>query len=309
MSRNRESYSLPKGFVPIARLMIRVADEIIMPSCKRRDLVRGTKTDGTDVTSIDKRAEDALLDQLKKWHPQAALLSEETATAQTNWEKYRGIGRKNGRYVPGHKDRLILIDPVCGTANLPKGPIGMMIGIFEKGKALGVWSYNPCKRAFLFASEELTTHWIKVESDIEFARPERVRMPLQSIEKTSLHYFILSQHKNPENHKAAALTLFQSVANAFKDFQPTFSAAASTYAMLVTGTVGAAVYPEYVTPWDLFNLAFLVEKAGGTTLTMEGEHYRSCCAKGVVTALTHPIANNLASAYRNANQGSGKALS
>lgn len=117
--------------INIAVQAARQAGAIILRSMGRLDtLTVQTKAPNDFVTEIDLKAERAIIETIRKAHPDHAILAEESGT-----------------HSSGDSDVEWIIDPLDGTTNFVHGfpAFGVSIGIAEKGRLTHGVVYDPLR--------------------------------------------------------------------------------------------------------------------------------------------------------------------
>ncbi|HYW77898.1 MAG TPA: inositol monophosphatase family protein [Gammaproteobacteria bacterium] len=116
--------------INIAVQAARQAGAIILRSMDRLDTLQvQTKRRNDFVTEIDLKAEQAIIETIRKAHPDHAILAEESGTHS------------------GDSDVEWIIDPLDGTTNFVHGfpAFGVSIGIAEKGRLTHGVIYDPLR--------------------------------------------------------------------------------------------------------------------------------------------------------------------
>lgn len=285
--------------------MVDVADSIIVPVYNGEHIDAHTKSNETPFTIADTNSEIELKKRFRDIYPSVIFIAEESEGENDGkgWRALECLKRENSLFVPDRSMLVMPIDPLDGTINFQLGrsggqPFGMMVGLFENGVMKAVWSYYPLLREFLFASQEMATCRIRVQSDGSFGDPEILRFSERSAQDLSLHFFLLGHHKDPDEHLAKGRELFKGVQSAVAHIKSSFCAATSTYDMLVHQTVGVVTSPLYTTPWDFWTLGYLVERMGGGALSSEGRPNMSCDAFGTVLARSPALARRVCEVMR-----------
>lgn len=117
--------------INIAVQAARQAGAIILRSMGRLDTLKvHTKARNDFVTEIDLKAEQAIIETIRKAHPDHAILAEES-----------------GAHSSGESDVEWIIDPLDGTTNFVHGfpAFGVSIGIAEKGRLTHGVVYDPLR--------------------------------------------------------------------------------------------------------------------------------------------------------------------
>jgi len=117
--------------INIAVQAARQAGAIILRSMGRLDAIKvHTKQHNDFVTEVDLKAEKAVIDTIRKAHPEHAILAEES-----------------GRHDAPDSDMEWIIDPLDGTTNFVHGfpAFAVSIGIAEKGRLTHGVIYDPLR--------------------------------------------------------------------------------------------------------------------------------------------------------------------
>jgi myo-inositol-1(or 4)-monophosphatase len=117
-----------------------VAQEVIMPRYLR--VGRQTKSDGSFYTEADVAAQNALLDQLQKIRP-AAAMGEEMTEAEQQAEWIKG------------ESGLWSVDPIDGTSNFYNGLpyFATSVAYMEQGRSVLGVIYNPVTDEMFYATK------------------------------------------------------------------------------------------------------------------------------------------------------------
>jgi myo-inositol-1(or 4)-monophosphatase len=123
----------------ISRLLMRVADEELMPRFTR--VVGRLKADGSLITEADTAVQERMVSELRAVSPDVLLLGEEMATARQ-------------RQVLQAGQDFWCLDPLDGTTNFATGLpyFAISLALVRNGEAAAAWVYDPT-RAEIFVAE------------------------------------------------------------------------------------------------------------------------------------------------------------
>ena len=212
-----------------------LADAATMPRFRAHDLVVETKPDLTPVTEADRSAERVLRDAIAAGRPGDAVLGEEygaTGTSAREW----------------------VLDPIDGTKNFVRGaPVwATLIALREDGVVTtGVVS-----------APALGRRWWAARG--EGAWGDGVRLSVSRVSELGDAFLTYSSLPGWGVRRDAFLALADRVwrTRAFGDFW--------SYVLVAEGAADVAAEPE-VSLWDLAALQVVVEEAGGTFTSLDGE--------------------------------------
>lgn len=121
---------------------IKEAADLVKEEIAKNDMTIDTKEGRKDlVTSVDKKVQDFLVEQINGFDPEAKVLAEED-------------GRDR---LTDFSGRVFVIDPIDGTLNfvLEKENFCIMIGVYEEGKGKLGFIYNVMQDHLLWGGREI----------------------------------------------------------------------------------------------------------------------------------------------------------
>lgn len=121
---------------------IKEAGDLVKEEIAKNDMTIDTKEGRKDlVTSVDKKVQDFLVEQINDFDPDAKILAEE-----------------DGRdHLTDFSGRVFIIDPIDGTLNfvLEKENFCIMIGVYEEGQGKLGFIYNVMQDLLLWGGKEI----------------------------------------------------------------------------------------------------------------------------------------------------------
>ncbi len=228
--------------INIAVRAARRAGSIILRNMDRLDSVHvHTKSPNDFVTDIDTQAEQAIIEIIRKAHPDHAILAEES-----------------GRHGQGSEVEWI-IDPLDGTTNYLHGfpAFAVSIAITEKGRLTHGVVYDPLR-------EEL---YIAVRGRGALLNDRRLRVA----SKSNLHSALIGTGfpfrniRNLDQYLAMFRTVLENTAGIRRA-----GAAALDLAWTAAGRLDG-FFELGLKPWDIAAGALLVEEAGGVYGNVDGK--------------------------------------
>ena len=209
------------------------------------------KSDGSEVTEADKRAEEVMREMIAKKLPKHAVLGEEYGGPQepTN-------------------DPLWVLDPIDGTASFAVGlPIfGTLIGYLEGGEPQVGVIHFPAMGETVYAAKG-SGCWLRVKgSDPRQIRVSGITELKQAyISACSVNPSDIDPPKSGPCYKLSALIpkgrKFRMISDCVQ------------HALVAQGRIDVAV-DAIMNPWDIAAVVPCVEEAGGTVTDMEGRRDR-----------------------------------
>lgn len=209
------------------------------------DLAVETKGTAMDlVTEADRRAQDAIIDSLRAYDPEAAVVAEEGAFTEA---------------VPDAGDAWV-IDPIDGTTNFVHGlpTWASAVAAVEDGEPVAGAVVAPARDARYVAGPETVT------KDGE---------PMTVSDRTDPGEFVVAPvlrytGSRADRERFAALT--ERFVTELGDLRR-IGCAQVTLALVASGSLEATVGPFAPTAWDTVAGAYMVERAGGTVTDLDGD--------------------------------------
>ena len=226
---------------PLANIAVaaaRAGGDFILKNFGRADkLVIEKKGKSDFVSQVDRGAEARIIDHIRKYYPDHAILAEESGEQ-------------------GQSDVQWIIDPLDGTTNFLHGipHFAVSIGIAVKGKLEHGVVYNPCSQELYVASKgggaTLNNRKIRVSQtkDLENALIG-TGVPIRNPER-------LAQYR----------PMFERIANETAGLRRA-GAASLDLAYVAAGRLDA-FFEFSLKPWDVAAGMVLVEEAGGTNASL-----------------------------------------
>ena len=206
------------------------------------------KSDGTEVTDADKRAEEVMRESIGKRFPKHLVLGEEFGGPQ-------GPTRES----------LWVLDPIDGTTSFAAGlPIfGTLIAFLENGEPqIGVIHF-PAMGETVYAAKG-SGCWVHVRGE---ASPQQVRAS-QTIDIADA--FISAGGTRPSDIEPPATGRSCKLSSLIlKPRKFRFISDCVQHALVAQGRIDAAIDPE-MNPWDIAALIPCVEEAGGVVSDLGG---------------------------------------
>lgn len=228
--------------------MIDAAERAILPRFRRleADEIREKATDEL-VTIADVESEAILSEGLAKILPEAAIVGEEAADADS------GV-------LALLRDRLCwIIDPLDGTANFAagQGPFGILVALAERGETIGGWIYDPRVRRFVAA--------YRGEGTLIDGAPVRSRASGETPPIAAISALLA-----PLPSRAV---MIERVARHFRTV-PIPRCAAEQYPAMILGRSDVTLY-ERTLAWDHAAGILCLTEAGGVATRFDGAAYRA----------------------------------
>jgi myo-inositol-1(or 4)-monophosphatase len=230
--------------ISIAVEAVRSAGRIVTKAAERPDLIKvRNKAMGGYVTDVDERAEQAIIDIIKKSYPQHAILAEESGQQ-------------------GSSETVWVIDPLDGTKNFVHGVphYAISIAIEHAGKIVHGVIYDPLRDELFIASAGSGAS----------LNGRKLRLMYQVPEKT----LIAMSYPKPTPEEALVwakkLAMLDPVADGIRNM----GSAALDLAYLACGRFEMYL-AKGLECWNFAAGALLVTEAGGLiTNWLGGEHYQ-----------------------------------
>ena len=264
-----------RSLVPAVTAALNESDAIILHYLHRARASR--KSDGSEVTIADKKAERMLRTLL-----------------QTAWPEDTVMGEEFGGEV-ARRGRCWLIDPIDGTASYVLGMpmFGSLLSLLIDGEPVFGCIHLPALRETTYAA---TGHGCWLTHEGEKARRVRVapprRLPDAKVGMTSVKE--RSWYERPGGREVAAL--------AQRVGRLRMAGDCVQYALLCRGVLDAAVDP-FMKPWDIAPLIPCVLEAGGSLSDLSGETTRLIDRGSMVAASNPRLRKEIIRAARRAPQG------
>jgi len=229
-----------------ALLLAETAESAIMPVFRKSTV--SFKSDGTEVTDADKRAEEVMREAIGKRFSNHLVLGEEFGGPQKPT-----------------KEPLWVLDPIDGTTSFAAGlPIfGTLIGYLENGEPqIGVIHF-PAMGETVYAAKG-SGCWIRIRGE---ASPQQVHA---SITSEISEAFVSAGGTKPSDIQPSQTGFNCKLASLI--LQPRkfrFIADCVQHSLVAQGRIDAAVDPE-MNPWDIAALVPCVEEAGGVISDLGG---------------------------------------
>ncbi|MDR1386246.1 MAG: inositol monophosphatase [Propionibacteriaceae bacterium] len=228
-------------------LMKQVADDLIRPRFQRLepDQIK-QKEPGDYVTVADQEAEAWLTEQLRRRHPDAAIVGEEAVAAQP--ALLEGIA--------GHAHAFV-IDPIDGTRNYIQGDpnYAVMIGELRHGQATRGWIWQP-------------EFGVALVGELG-AGVERNGVRLAALERTG-----------PPRGTATISRLIGSRHPSLADpIRSSWWCAGVDYPMLFDGRIDFCCFKP-PKPWDHVPGALMARELGGVVRISRGPEYQADVSRG-----------------------------
>ncbi len=243
----------------LARRLAREAAGVIMPFF--RSVAVEHKSDGTEVTEADRRAEEHIRAEIMRTHPRAAMLGEEFG----------------GDHHPVRGDQWI-IDPLDGTASFVLGlpTFGTLIGLLREGQPVVGVVHMPALGETVYAAKGAGC-WFEFEGET----PKRLQCdPVGSLGKAfvsagGLHGSTLQpvqgQRPYPLEKVVAGAKKFRIVADCIQ------------HVLVCRQRLHVAIDPV-MSPWDSAALVPCVREAGGVVSSLTGDDENVVFAGSLLTA-------------------------
>jgi len=234
-----------KEALEFALSLAEAAEAEIMPVF--RTCAVSFKSDGSEVTDADKRAEEVMREVIARKLPRHAVLGEEFGGPQEPT-----------------KDPLWVLDPIDGTASFAVGlPIfGTLIGYLENGEPQVGVIHFPAMGETVYAAKGFGC-WVRVKgSDPKQVRVSGItQLNKAYISACSVNPSDIDPPKSGPCYKLSALILrgrkFRMISDCVQ------------HALVAQGRIDVAV-DAIMNPWDIAAVVPCVEEAGGTVTDLEG---------------------------------------
>jgi histidinol-phosphatase len=222
------------------------AEAAIMPVF--RHCTVSFKSDGTEVTDADKRAEEVMREAIGKRYPKHLVLGEEFG----------------GPQKPTNQS-LWVLDPIDGTTSFAAGlPIfGTLIAYLENGEPQVGVIHFPAMRETVYAAKG-SGCWIHIRGE---GSPQQVRAS-QTADISNA--FIAAGGTKPSDIEPPAMgPCFKLSSLILKPRKFRFISDCVQHALVAQGRIDAAIDPA-MSPWDIAALIPCVEEAGGVISDLAG---------------------------------------
>jgi fructose-1,6-bisphosphatase/inositol monophosphatase family enzyme len=238
----------------VSRLLQEVSANVVMPSFRalRPEDIQFKDTPGDPddlVTTIDKIAEQSIVQGLRELIPGAAFVGEEAVA------EHPDIVSALNRPEPAW-----LIDPIDGTKNFAHGStdFGLMLALVENGLTRASWIVVPASTPAGFSI--VAEHAAGTRID---GRRVTTRRPIAARPRGTIHTRMMPRD--------AAQDVQHRLTGRF-DAYPSTGSAATEYAAILLGDKDFVVYYRLL-PWDHAPGALAITEAGGAALHISGESY------------------------------------
>ncbi len=225
------------------------------------------KSDGTEVTDADRKAEEVMRELIGRRYPKHAVLGEEFGAGGAEDAEWRWV-----------------LDPIDGTASFSLGiPLfGTLVGLLRRGKpAVGV-VHLPALGETLYAGTGLGC-WFRLPD----VAPARVRVqPVETLSEAVVMAPSGLSSLPPGEREDQFRRLLPLMGRARK-FR--FGGDCLQHVVVCRGVAHVAVDPV-MHPWDIAAIAPCVEEAGGVVSTVDGRREDvvnggslvSCCSQALL---------------------------
>jgi len=222
------------------------AESAIMPVFRKCTV--SFKSDGTEVTDADKRAEEVMREAIGK-----------------RFSKHLVLGEEFGGPQEPTKESLWVLDPIDGTTSFAAGlPIfGTLIAYLENGEPQVGVIHFPAMGETVYSAKGAGC-WMQIRGE---AGPQQVRAAQTAdiaeafISAGGVKPSDLQPSQTGLNCKLSSLIL--------KPRKFRFIADCVQHALVAQGRIDAAIDPE-MNPWDIAALVPCVEEAGGVVSDLGG---------------------------------------
>jgi len=241
--------------------LAQAADAEIMPVF--RNCTVSLKSDGTEVTEADKRAEKVMREIIGKRFPKHLVLGEE----------FGGPDKPT-------KDPLWVLDPIDGTTSFALGlPIfGTLIAYLENGEPQIGIAHFPAMGETVYAAKG-SGCWVHVKGE----SPRQVRvsqisnLPDAFVSAGGVQPTDIQPAKTGPCHKLSSLI------ERPRKFR--FVSDCVQHALVAQGRLDSAIDPA-MNPWDIAALIPIVEEAGGVVSDLNGERENLAWGSSLLSSST-----------------------
>lgn len=248
--------NLGKAVMFIRRLLPQ-AGEILLNYFGSADLDVQKKGKTDIVTEADLKVDRFLQTEIKKAYPKIPFLTEETAPHDfSNLEK---------------EEFLWVIDPLDGTVNFSRGypHFAISIGLINKGLV---------KLGVVYAPTTGDIYWVQDGINGAFLNNKRLRVStINDMAKTT---FLCDWVLKPKP-RAVMIRYLKKITPCVRQIKSQGSAVLDIVS-LAEGKADIYLNPG-LKPWDLAASTFIVQKAGGTITTPEGERWNIFNPNALIT--------------------------
>jgi histidinol-phosphatase len=232
-------------FLEFALQLVSAAAEVIMPHYHNCAVT--TKSDGTEVTEADRRAEDVIREKITEQFPEDSILGEEFGGTNRSKTKYRWI-----------------IDPLDGTTWFTLGvPIfGTLIALLEHDEPIIGVIHFPVTSETIYAGKGLGC-WFKTRE----SNPVRIHVGSKNRVKDAVISAAGVHSSNIHTNMGEVPYNLTRIIHRARRFR--FCGDCLQHALLCRGRVHAAI-DTLMKPWDSAAIIPCVEEAGGIVTTLSG---------------------------------------
>jgi histidinol-phosphatase len=237
-----------------ALMLAQAAEREIMPVFRKCSVA--LKTDGSEVTDGDRRAEEAMRTLIAKHLPQHSVLGEEFG----------------GPEHPSDEP-LWVLDPIDGTASFVLGlPIfGTLISFVENGEPQVGVIHHPAMKDTVYAARNHGCWWT-----VDGSKPQRMHV------------------SGTKDLKDAYVSSYPSQA-AVRPRRTRAISDCVQHALVAQGRIDAAIDPA-MKPWDIAAIVPCIEEAGGVTTDLQGQRQRIVWRTSLLSSCTASLNDQLVAA-------------
>ncbi len=250
-----------QALLTFALELARTAEPSILS--RYRNPVVSRKSDGTEVTDADRKAEEVMRDLIGRRYPAHAILGEEFGASGAEDAEWRWV-----------------LDPIDGTASFSLGvPLfGTLVGLLRRGEPVVGVVHLPALGETLYAGKGLGC-WFRLPE----AAPAKVRVqPVPTLAEAVVMAPSGLSSLPPTEREEAFRKLLPLVAQARK-FR--FGGDCLQHVVVCRGAAHVAIDPV-MHPWDVAAIVPCIEEAGGVVSTVDGRRENvvyggslvSCCS-------------------------------
>jgi histidinol-phosphatase len=244
--------------------LARAAEAEILPVFRKCTI--SLKSDGTEVTEADRRAEEAMRARIEKQFP-----------------KHRILGEEFGGSQEPTNDPVWVLDPIDGTTSFAIGlPIfGTLIAYLEGGKPLVGVIHFPAMGETVFAAKG-SGCWAQVHKQ----DPQRVHtsgivsLADAFVSAGGVTPTDIQPAGNPPSFKLSSVIpksrKFRVIADCVQ------------HALVAQGRIDAAIDPV-MNPWDIAALIPCIEEAGGVVTDLNGSREHLTWCHSLLSSASEPL--------------------